>query len=368
MAATPEQIHARAQAGDRMAQVALSRIFDQQGRHDVALAWLKQAADAGDVAASTLLGARLLVGRAAPFQPADGAALIFRAAAKGGAEACARAAVLSALGIGQQPDWKAALDWLAKAAEQGDASARSQLGVLTSDAELAGRIAAGGAISSAGWKRARRAVDMDAWLTAPAAEEISDDPRIRVFRNFASPAVRAWLIKRAQTRLEALKVYDPADGGSRNDAIRTSRGAGFGLLDTDLVLAILRARMGQAIGLETARFEPANILNYQVGQSYKPHFDFLNPEVPAFAESLKLQGQRTATFLTYLNDDYEGGETQFPELDWGFKAEAGDALAFFNVDEAGAPVPRSLHAGLPPTAGEKWLLSQWIRDRPQPIV
>jgi len=28
----------------------------------------------------------------------------------------------------------------------------------------------------------------------------------------------------------------------------------------------------------------------------------------------------------------------------------------------------TLHTGLPPTRGEKWLLSQWMRERPQPIA
>ena len=28
----------------------------------------------------------------------------------------------------------------------------------------------------------------------------------------------------------------------------------------------------------------------------------------------------------------------------------------------------TLHAGLPVTHGRKWLLSQWVRDRVQPIV
>ena len=37
-----------------------------------------------------------------------------------------------------------------------------------------------------------------------------------------------------------------------------------------------------------------------------------------------------------------------------------------NVDAEGTPDPRTLHAGLPPTAGEKWVLSQWVRTRPPP--
>lgn len=365
---TVEQIQARAQAGDPAAQIILSRLFDQQGRHDVALAWLKVAADAGDVTAGTVLGSRLLVGRAAPFDPAQGAALIYAAAGRGGAEACARAAVLNALGIGLSPDWQAALDWLCRAAEKGEVSARRQLAVLTGDTELSTRIARGAPLSESSWRKARRAVDIDAWLSPPEAEIVAEEPRIRVFRDFAPAAARTWIIDKAKGRLDALRVYDAEAGGVRADAMRTSRGTGFGLLDTDLVVILLRARMAAAAGLDAVTFEPVNVLNYQVGQQYEPHYDFLNPDEPALAQTLALQGQRAATVLTYLNDGYEGGETRFPELDWAFKANAGDALLFFNVDETGRPVPKSLHAGLAPTHGEKWLLSQWIRDKPQPII
>jgi hypothetical protein len=75
-------------------------------------------------------------------------------------------------------------------------------------------------------------------------------------------------------------------------------------------------------------------------------------------------GQRIATFLIYLNDDFEGGETVFPKAGLSVRPAKGDALFFANVDEAGAPDPRSLHAGLPVAAGEKWIVSQWIHNRP----
>jgi hypothetical protein len=69
------------------------------------------------------------------------------------------------------------------------------------------------------------------------------------------------------------------------------------------------------------------------------------------------------TFLIYLNSEFEGGETDFPVLALAYKGATGDALYFGNVDSAGVPDPRTLHAGLPPTRGEKWLFSQWVRDR-----
>ena len=75
-----------------------------------------------------------------------------------------------------------------------------------------------------------------------------------------------------------------------------------------------------------------------------------------------------ATFLIYLNDDYEGGETDFPMLSWRYRGRKGDALVFWNVSPQGHVERKLLHAGLPPTSGEKWLLSQWVRDRPVQLI
>jgi len=121
--------------------------------------------------------------------------------------------------------------------------------------------------------------------------------------------------------------------------------------------------MSAATRLPVPFFEPTQVLHYAVGEQFKPHHDFLDPNAPGFAEQLRLYGQRVATMLIYLNDDYSGGETVFPKLGLSFRGKAGDALFWTNVDRAGSADPLTMHAGQPPTAGEKWVVSQWIRDR-----
>jgi len=47
------------------------------------------------------------------------------------------------------------------------------------------------------------------------------------------------------------------------------------------------------------------------------------------------------------------------------KGNVGDAVLFHNCDAAtGAPDKSSLHAGLSVTTGQKWLLSNWYREKP----
>jgi prolyl 4-hydroxylase len=94
--------------------------------------------------------------------------------------------------------------------------------------------------------------------------------------------------------------------------------------------------------------------------------DYWNPEFEGHNTTLRLNGQRTHTVLVYLNDDLEGGETEFLHLGLRHRGKKGDALLFRNVDAEGRPDPRTVHAGRPPTAGEKWVLSIWILDRGTP--
>jgi hypothetical protein len=133
------------------------------------------------------------------------------------------------------------------------------------------------------------------------------------------------------------------------------------------MLLLLRARIAAAVGTTPPFLEEANILHYSVGQEFRRHFDFLDPAEGDMAREIAAKGQRAGTFLVYLNDDFDGAETEFPAIPWRFKGGRGDAIYFRNVDVSGAPDRSTLHAGLAPTRGEKWLLSQWIRDRvPRP--
>jgi prolyl 4-hydroxylase len=70
------------------------------------------------------------------------------------------------------------------------------------------------------------------------------------------------------------------------------------------------------------------------------------------------------TFLIYLNDDYLGGETEFPRVGVSHKGRRGEGLFFVNALDDGAADLRTLHAGRSPASGAKWIVSQFMRDRP----
>ncbi|MEZ5955597.1 MAG: 2OG-Fe(II) oxygenase [Hyphomonadaceae bacterium] len=302
---------------------------------------LQQRARAGDAAAQFELGARLLVGRGVQYSPKDGAALVAASARQDNTDALQLCGVLAAVGVGGAQNWDAAFEFVRRAADKGDARAQGQIAVI-----------------------GERFSDQ---LSLPTAVQHFDAPRVLTLERFLSPLACAWIMDRARPSLDAARVKNAERGGANVDAIRTNTGMGFSLIDTDLVLQLAHARIAAVIGTPASHQEPTNVLHYTRGQEYRLHYDFIDPGVAHFARELQTVGQRTVTFLIYLNDDYEGGATTFPRLDWSFKGQAGDALAFWNLTDGKADV-RTLHAGTPTTDGVKWLLSKWVRDRPLPLI
>jgi hypothetical protein len=134
-----------------------------------------------------------------------------------------------------------------------------------------------------------------------------------------------------------------------------------------MVLAVMQTRAARLSNLPIEQHEPPSVISYLPGQQFGLHADFIEPNTPGFERELNTLGQRVATIVTYLNDDFEGAATRFPRLGIEFRGGVGDAIAFSNVRSDGQPARNTVHAGLPPTSGRKWVLSQWLRDRVQPL-
>jgi hypothetical protein len=144
--------------------------------------------------------------------------------------------------------------------------------------------------------------------------------------------------------------------------MRTNTLANFDFATLDVVQFLVQARMSQSCGYRMQHFEAPMVLHYEVGQQITPHFDFIDVNAPDYEQQLREQGQRMITFLLYLNDGYTGGETTFPKLDIVSRGAPGDGLFFINAHENRAPDRNMLHTGSPPTSGEKWLVTQFVRD------
>jgi prolyl 4-hydroxylase len=339
----PPQVCMHPSPRSAAAEIELADSHDAAGRHDQAIDCLARATKLGSVEAKTRLAKRLLVGDRAPLLWREGASFMREAAEQGGAEAAALLAVLAAVGLGGRHDWKAAVALARIAATRGWQAAAAQLEVLAS--------ATGGTM------------DVEAWAPVPPGIALHDGPDIRLFPSFLNDDVCSWLIERSRHRLVRARVYD---AGSKTDivsATRTNTAAGFNLVETDLVHLMVQTRISRASCLPLVNMEGATVLHYDVGEEIENHYDFVEPTIPDYDQHIATRGERVMTFLVYLNDDYAGGETDFPRLGVMHKGRRGEGLFFRNALPDGRPDPRSWHAGRPPRDGEKWILSQFIRNR-----
>ena len=331
------------------AALVAAREHDAAGRHTAAIDALSRATGSGDLQAMSALGHRLLVGDRAPRLPEHGVSLVSEAAQGGEARALARVAALTAAGAYLPQDWATAMRLLGAAAVAGDVSARGQLRSLHPATDLQGD-----------WAALAARVPLDEWLRP--AVSVALHAKVHRISELAPVPVCAWLIGRARGGLERATVYDAVSRRDEVHEMRSNTVANFDYATLDVVQFLVQARMSLTCGQRMQQCEAPMVLHYDVGEQIRPHFDFIDANAPDYERQIQEQGQRVITFLLYLNDDYAGGETTFPQLGVVNRGARGDGLYFINSHADRAPDRAMLHTGSPPTAGEKWIVSQFIRD------
>ena len=160
------------------------------------------------------------------------------------------------------------------------------------------------------------------WTTTVDFQVLSWEPHAVLYRNFASLAECEHVKQLASARLApsslALRKGETAAATAN---IRTSSGTflsrkedhGAGILER------IERRIADVTHVHYTHGEPFNVLRYELGQKYDSHYDTFDPASYGTQPS-----QRIASFLLYLTDVEEGGETHFPlEGPGGLKRLAG---------------------------------------------
>lgn len=213
---------------------------------------------------------------------------------------------------------------------------------------------------------------------APPVVLSARHPKAYLFRNFLSPEECDHLVALANEKLAPSTVV--GQSGPVASGIRTSAGMFLDKGQTPMLRGI-EERIAAAVGLPEPNGEGMQILRYERGQKYDPHYDYFHD---AANSSPKRGGQRMATMLIYLRDTEKGGETIFPKgtkppdfddpdagaFEWSecasktgvpVRSVRGDALLFWSLTEEYTLDAGSLHGACPVVAGEKWTAVKWIR-------
>lgn len=144
--------------------------------------------------------------------------------------------------------------------------------------------------------------------------------------------------------------------------MRTSRTSDIGQLDSPDVRRI-DDRIAEGLGIHWSYSESIQAQRYDVGQEFKPHHDYFAPGTLDYKAYCQFMGQRTWTFMVYLNDVEQGGGTRFRKLDRIFVPQQGKALIWNNLNADGSVNPDTIHQGLKVRAGVKYIITKWFRER-----
>ena len=413
-------------SGEPHVTYAQALVLNRAGKPRDAIALFEQGASAGHGPSCIALASILALGQFIDPNPARARDLLSTGYDAGDAACGLHLSAFIAAGVGGAKSWSDAVALLAEIAANGNAFATRELGLLfllEGDVETAARAlgtsardvgAHGDAVAKAlvraslgrggdGDRRLAAAYEqqlasarapisllsgapefssdaLNAPFSPPTASfafsspekfaaslsTVHEDPWIAETTKAASSAILDYVILSAFPSLAPARIADPSDQGARRDPYRTGAAMNFSVMQQTPVLVAVREIMCALARAPLDRGEPLAVIAYQGGQEYKPHFDAFVPptsdEGRSHEAAFKRGGQRTHTCLLYLNDTFEGGETEFPKLDVSISPRAGAFAVFSNVDADGARHLKALHRGAPVRSGVKLLASQWIRE------
>ncbi|MBX9897654.1 MAG: 2OG-Fe(II) oxygenase [Qipengyuania sp.] len=195
-------------------------------------------------------------------------------------------------------------------------------------------------------------------LAHPGVQRVPSE-KLELFqlRAFLTPDMCGELIAHIDAERRPSTLADP-----NGDAyFRTSETCD---LSPDLpVVQELEARLLALNGIDPAHGEPLQGQRYAEGQEFKPHCDYFNPGGRDWEKYTSVAGQRTWTFMIYLNEGMAGGGTRFKCIGKTFQPETGKLICWNNRRPDGGVNPNTLHHGTKVRRGTKYVITKWYREK-----
>ncbi len=185
-------------------------------------------------------------------------------------------------------------------------------------------------------------------------------PKLELFvlRSFLSVEQCAALI----AQIDALRRPSTIADANGDNAFRTSETCDLARDHPEVIR--LDTALAALSGIDPAHGEPLQGQRYAPGQEFKAHTDYFEPNGLDYQQYCAISGQRSWTFMIYLNDVDAGGATRFKAIDKLVQPETGKLLAWNNRLPDGRPNPATLHHGMKVRLGVKYVITKWYRERP----
>ena len=184
-------------------------------------------------------------------------------------------------------------------------------------------------------------------------------PRVELFqmRGFASAEQCAALIALIEKDRRPSTLADAGD----DRYFRTSETCD--LSADEPVVREIEAMLTALSGIDPAYGEPLQGQRYAQGQEFKAHCDYFNRGGQDWSRYCSVAGQRTWTFMVYLNDVEAGGATRFKAVNKTFQPEAGKLVCWNNRRPDGSENPSTIHHGMKVRRGVKYVITKWYREK-----
>ena len=132
----------------------------------------------------------------------------------------------------------------------------------------------------------------------------------------------------------------------------------------DPFVAQIDSRIAAYLGIDPVFGEPIQGQRYAVGQEFKAHTDYFEPDGPDFQKFCSVAGNRTWTAMIYLNEPEAGGATRFTKVGKTIQPHSGKMLLWNNRNADGTLNPLSIHHGMKVRSGTKYVITKWFREQP----
>lgn len=211
-------------------------------------------------------------------------------------------------------------------------------------------------------------LDVLAGFGVDVSDRLDDNPKVYCFptekaqiygmRGFLSAKQCRTLIKAIDRDAQPSTLFSP----HKDPDFRTSSSCNFQRGHPDVVE--VTQMIADLLGIPAEHGETIQGQRYRVGEQFKLHHDFFHPNTSYWEQVMASAGQRSWTAMVYLNAPQSGGATNFPHLGFGVAPETGMLLAWNNMQPDGIPNRDTAHIGTPVTAGTKYIITNWFRERP----
>ncbi len=175
--------------------------------------------------------------------------------------------------------------------------------------------------------------------------------------NFLNEAECAEIVQLIKSKLRPSEI---ASSGEYDSSFRTSSTCDLGNLGLD-VLKELDRRICEFMGINQSYSEVIQGQHYEIDQEFKAHTDYF--EGDQMEKYGGERGQRTYTFMIYLNDVIKGGKTEFHKINKKIEPSLGKAVIWNNLDKNGNPNPNTQHQAHPVLEGSKTIITKWFREK-----